>query len=68
VWSDVDVVVVAAGLPMRGLEHLFSDAPARVQVIAYTRSNSNGLLRGGSLGARGRVGWGRPPHQVKSLT
>jgi predicted nucleotidyltransferase len=38
VWSDVDIVVVAPGMPERGLERLdlFSDAPPRVQVIAYT--------------------------------
>lgn len=38
VWSDIDLVLVAAELPERGLERqdVFIDAPARVQVVAYT--------------------------------
>jgi predicted nucleotidyltransferase len=41
VWSDVDVVVIAEGLPERALDRstvLLADAPPRVQPIGYSRS------------------------------
>jgi predicted nucleotidyltransferase len=41
VWSDVDVIVVAEGLPesaLDRLELLMADRPPRVEVIGYTRS------------------------------
>lgn len=41
VWSDVDVVVVAEGLPARQLERsalLLLDAPPRIQPVGYSRA------------------------------
>ena len=40
VWSDVDVVVIAEGLPARALDRstvLLADAPPRIQPIGYSR-------------------------------
>ena len=37
-WSDIDVLIIAAGLPKRLLDRidLFSDRPPGVEVFAYT--------------------------------
>jgi hypothetical protein len=48
VWSDVDVVVVADGLPVRAPDRnglLLADAPARVQPVGFTRRELAEALR-----------------------
>jgi len=47
VWSDIDVVVVAEGLPERNLDRatlLLADAPAGVQPVGYTVEELVGQL------------------------
>ncbi len=51
VWSDVDVVVVADGLPNRALDRatfLLEDAPPGVQPIGYTPSEFEHEVRRGN--------------------
>lgn len=48
VWSDVDVVVVAEGLPARAPDRaalLAADAPARVQAVGFTPAELQDALR-----------------------
>ena len=47
VWSDVDVVVISRNLPERLLDRLmqFADAPARIQVAAFTPAEFDQAVR-----------------------
>jgi uncharacterized protein len=50
VWSDVDVVVVAPGLPERAVDRaglLLEHAPARVQPVGYTPDEFAAAVRRG---------------------
>jgi predicted nucleotidyltransferase len=61
VWSDVDVVVVADGLPGRAPDRnglLLADAPARVQPVGFTRRELVDALRRDNPLAREAVGRG----------
>jgi predicted nucleotidyltransferase len=58
VWSDVDVVVVAEGLPERAPDRgllLVTDAPGRVQPVGFTPEELAMALRRGNPLAREAV-------------
>lgn len=61
VWSDVDVVVVAEGLPERAPDRgllLTADAPGGVQPVGFTPEELAEALRRGNPLAREAVGAG----------
>jgi predicted nucleotidyltransferase len=54
-WSDVDVVVVATGLPARALDRatvLLSDAPPGVQPVGFLPGEFRDAVRRGNAMAR----------------
>ncbi|HXF98195.1 MAG TPA: nucleotidyltransferase domain-containing protein [Gaiellaceae bacterium] len=68
VWSDVDVVVVADGLPERAPERgrlLVADAPGGVQPVGYTPEELREALRRGNPLAREAVASGVVLHGVE---
>jgi predicted nucleotidyltransferase len=70
VWSDVDVVVVADGLPARAPDRgalLLADAPPRVQPVGFTRDEFAEAFRRGNPLAREALDVGVVLHGAEAL-